>query len=166
VHGLLGTPARDLAAGALYRGSAVKIDLIVIHCSLTKVDQLIGADEIRRWHVEERGWNDIGYHYVIPRYGPLELGRPAFIEGAHVKGHNDNTIGICLVGGMGADGECEDNFPPGQGYRLGVLLNRLCKVIPNARIVGHRDLDPTRGCPCFDVQALCETFGLPYGGHP
>jgi len=144
----------------------VKIDLIVIHCSLTKVDQLIGADEIRRWHVEERGWHDIGYHYVITRAGRLEYGRPAFVKGAHVKGHNDNTIGICLVGGMGADGECEHNITQPQGYELARLLMQLYKVIPNARIVGHRDLDPTRGCPCFDIQELCQTLGLPYGVQP
>lgn len=141
----------------------MKIDLAVIHCSLTRVDQLIGAAEIRRWHVEERGWDDIGYHYVITRAGRLEYGRPAFVEGAHARGHNDASIGICLVGGMGSDGECEDNFTPPQMRRLASLLMHVRAVIPQARIVGHRDLDPERGCPCFDLRAYCHATGLPHG---
>ena len=146
----------------------MRIDLIVIHCSLTKADQLIGAAEIRRWHVEERGWNDIGYHYVIKRSGRLEHGRAAFVEGAHALGYNDVSIGICLVGGMGADGECENNFTRAQRRRLNQLLIRLNSLMPAARIVGHRDLDPTRGCPCFDVQEYCRVMSLPHGvqGEP
>lgn len=141
----------------------MKIDLIVIHCSLTKADQNIGANEIRLWHVNDNGWDDIGYHYVITRPGWLEIGRPAFVQGAHALAVNARSIGICLVGGLGADGECEDNFSVAQRNCLSEVLRMLLRLIPSARVVGHRDVDPTRGCPCFDLEGYCRDRGLPYG---
>lgn len=75
------------------------IQRVILHCSATRDSgDLIGADEIRRWHVEERGWSDIGYHYVIRRSGKLEYGRPEDISGAHTAGENHNSIGVCLIG--------------------------------------------------------------------
>ncbi len=82
-----------------------KIDEIVLHCSATREGQDISVETIRSWHVDGNGWSDIGYHAVIMLDGTLELGRPLERSGAHVKGHNRNTIGVCYIGGVEAHGQ-------------------------------------------------------------
>lgn len=130
------------------------IDLVVIHCSATPPDMDIGVSQIRRWHVNERGFADVGYHYVIRRDGKIEIGRPLEQIGAHVKGHNEKSIGICLIGGTNADDrrEAEFNFTMPQMMWLADLLNKLTQDYPAARLCGHRDLDPHKACPAFSVR--------------
>lgn len=130
------------------------IGLIVVHCSATPPDMDIGADDIRRWHVQGNGWSDIGYHYIIKRNGDIEKGRPDHISGAHVKGHNKGSLGVCLVGGVDKDNNADCNFTQNQFYALGVLLNRLKTDYDNPEIMGHRELDSGKACPSFDVQAF------------
>lgn len=128
------------------------IDLIVIHCSATPPDMDIGVSQIREWH-KDRGWRDIGYHFVDRRDGKIEIGRPLDQIGAHVKDHNETSIGICLVGGINAEGTAEFNFTMPQMVWLSDLLNKLARDYPEARICGHQDLDPGKDCPCFNVAA-------------
>lgn len=73
------------------------IDLIVLHCTASPDYLDIGVKEIRQWHLD-RGWSDIGYHYVVRRNGEIEAGRPEHIMGAHARGVNSRSIGICWVG--------------------------------------------------------------------
>lgn len=129
------------------------VDYLVVHCAATKSTMDIGATEIRRWH-KERGWFDIGYHYVIRRDGDVEKGRPDDQPGAHARGFNHNSLGICLVGGVGKDGKtAENNFTPEQFAALAVLLNQLLGFHPHALILGHRDLpNVAKACPSFDVR--------------
>jgi len=82
------------------------IDTVIVHCSATKPSMDIGVDVIRQWHMN-KGWSDIGYHYVIRRNGAVELGRDLDKDGdvdeeigAHAYGHNATSIGICLIGGV------------------------------------------------------------------
>ena len=89
----------------------MKKTMIIVHCADTLATMDIGVEEIRRWHVEERGWDDIGYANVIRRDGTIELGRDldgdgdvADEIGAHAAGFNAQSIGVCLVGGRGANG--------------------------------------------------------------
>jgi N-acetylmuramoyl-L-alanine amidase len=131
-----------------------EIDHIVIHCAATKAKMDIGADEIRQWH-KDKGWNDIGYHYVIRRNGEVEKGRDESIPGAHVAGHNKHTLGICLVGGLDDEGHPEPNFTDEQMLSLRDLVNqlRLKYALVNEAIVGHRDFPGvSKACPCFDVR--------------
>lgn len=128
----------------------IKTDTIVVHCAATKKHMDIGANEIRRWH-RERGWDDIGYHYVIRRGGDIEPGRAEHLVGAHVAGHNSTSIGICLVGGLSKDGGPEDNFTTMQRRSLRSLINTLLVKYPGCRVIGHRDLDPKKDCPSFNV---------------
>ena len=128
-----------------------KTNYIVIHCSYTPPTMDIGATEIDKWH-RERGWWGIGYHYIIRRDGTIEYGRPYDTIGAHVQGHNDDSIGICVVGGSTKSvDKAQDNFTVNQGIALHELLQQLKQLYPEATVVGHKDLDPTRECPCFDL---------------
>lgn len=128
------------------------IDKIVIHCSATKPELKITVKNIRRWHMEDNGWSDIGYHYVIGRDGLLEKGRDIDKVGAHVLGHNATSIGVCLVGGVDNQGSPRQNYTAYQYYTLKKLLDVLCVTFPNADIMGHNDLDSAKDCPCFDVR--------------
>lgn len=132
------------------------IDAIIIHCSYTYSSMDVDAAEIRRWHMEDNGWQDIGYHYVIKRDGTVETGRPVERAGAHVKGHNARSIGVCLVGGKGRLPDPGTNFTPAQWDSLRNLVVELKDRFPNAVIRGHYDYDKHKTCPTFDVKAWAE----------
>ena len=133
--------------------------MIVVHCSATKPSMDVGVKEIRDWHVNGNGWSDIGYAYVIRRNGALELGRDLDRDGnvdeetgAHAKGFNVNSIGICLVGGTGDCGKPDANYTIEQYIALDNLIHVIKRNNPITRVVGHRDLDPSKDCPCFNVK--------------
>lgn len=128
------------------------IKKIVIHCAATPPDMDIGAPEIRQWHLE-RGWDDIGYHYVIKRGGGVDFGRARDRSGAHVRGHNLDSIGICLVGGLNEARKPDANYTRKQLSALERIVNDLLREYPGAEVMGHRDLDPGKDCPCFDAGA-------------
>ena len=130
------------------------LDTIILHCSYTKPSMNIGAAEIRDWHVNTNGWADIGYHYIIRRDGVLETGRPLDQIGAHAKGHNTGTIGVCLVGGMSDAGKPDCNFTTVQWASLEELVVDLLEQhLDIMKVIGHRDVDDGKECPCFDVAA-------------
>jgi N-acetylmuramoyl-L-alanine amidase len=127
---------------------------IAIHCSATGEDMDVGVKEIDRWH-RQMGFFSIGYHYVIRRDGMLELGRDEGDIGAHVRGYNAVSIGICMVGGVNADdiSKAENNFTEAQFLRLRDLLVDLRVRYPDAEVLGHRDFpDVAKACPSFDVR--------------
>lgn len=125
------------------------IDTLIIHCSYTPPSMDIGVDEIREWHLRKR-WSDIGYHFVIRRDGAVETGRPIDVIGAHAKGHNEGSIGICLVGGMNDNGDADCNFTKWQWYQLIDLVEALRIAHGITKVIGHRDVSDKQ-CPCFDV---------------
>lgn len=129
-------------------------DFIVIHCAATKPSMDIGVHEIRLWH-HERGFLDIGYHFVIRRDGTVETGRPVDVMGAGVKGHNDDSVHICMVGGVSEDDVTipEDNFTEAQWDSLEETVSRMQRryVGQEPVIVGHNELDPNKACPSFNV---------------
>ena len=131
---------------------------LVIHCSATRADQEITAEHIRRWHVDDNSWSDIGYHWVIERDGKIQHGRHAQSQGAHVRGHNHESIGICLVGGMAENGDPEDNFTPEQWLVLEMLIEVLQVRYPAAQVVGHYYFTPYKTCPNFVVEHWLETI--------
>lgn len=129
-----------------------EIKAIVIHCAYTPPDMDVDAEEIRRWHVEERGWDDIGYHHVIKRDGTYEKGRPEETPGAHVYGHNQDTIGVCLAGGMDADRQNPDcNFTRQQWDKLEILVRSIRWQHGQIPVHGHREYDSSKACPTFDA---------------
>ncbi len=130
-----------------------KIDKIIVHCSATREGQHIDVDTIRDWHVNGRGWSDIGYHYVIYLDGTVHPGRPIERSGAHTKGQNSNSIGICYIGGVETDGKTpKDTRTPEQKAALDNLLFVLTDIFTNTTIHGHNEF-AAKACPSFDVQA-------------
>ena len=126
------------------------ITLLIVHCSAVRPGQRSSAKDIDGWH-REKGWNGIGYHYVVRRDGSIELGRPIEEVGAHCVGHNSHSIGICYEGGLNELGEEADTRTPEQKVALRKLLKELHGQFPKAMIVGHHDLNPGKKCPCYDV---------------
>lgn len=138
-------------------------DFLVIHCAATRPSQDIGAYEIDRWH-RAQGWACIGYHFVIRRDGTVEEGRDLEVIGAHVSGHNTNSVGICLAGGVSEEdvNVPENNFTPAQLKSLKGLLLDLRKKYPKAKIQGHRDFPKVaKACPSFDVRSWLKAEGIP-----
>ena len=127
------------------------ITLIVIHCSAVRPGQRSSAKDINDWHHDRGFQNGIGYHYVVRRDGSIEPGRPLEMIGAHVVGHNRHSIGICYEGGLNSFGKDADTRTPEQKVTLRKLLEELHRKFPKALIVGHRDLNPGKKCPCYDV---------------
>jgi N-acetylmuramoyl-L-alanine amidase len=138
------------------------VDYIFVHCAATPPDVDIGAKEIDRWH-RERGFFQIGYHWVIRRNGMTENGRDPTIPGAHCRGYNERSLAICLVGGCKRNGKVlvpENNFTDDQFVTLAEKLKELHAKFPNAKIVGHNEFDPGKACPSFDVQQWLATVPL------
>ncbi|NBI12154.1 N-acetylmuramoyl-L-alanine amidase [[Haemophilus] felis] len=166
-----------------------QITKVVIHCSATTNGKPLrnaretAAQAIDRWH-KDRGYKrpdagikrfnpnlkHIGYHAVIDTDGTIEFGREIGEIGAHVKGHNVGSIGICLVGGVGEGKEkYHGRYTEAQWHALSKLLITLAPQCSQAEIVGHRDLSPDlngdgtitpnewlKNCPCFDVREWLE----------
>lgn len=119
------------------------IKLLVVHCSDTENNKNIDVTDIHEMHLNF-GWDGIGYHKVILRSGKIENGRPEYWIGAHVKGKNDSSLGVCLIG--------RDKFTKKQFISLENILKKWKLLYPKAVIVGHRDTGKTKKtCPNFDV---------------
>ena len=126
-------------------------DYIVIHCAATKASMDIGLTEIRKWHVQDNGWRDVGYHYIIRRNGEVELGRSIRDTGAHAAGYNHKSVSVCMVGGMAEDNSSENNFTAQQWTALLDLVKQLKSNYPDADVIGHNEISE-KECPSFDVQ--------------
>ena len=119
------------------------IKLLVVHCSDSDDSKNLSALDIHKMHLKF-GWDGIGYHKIKKRSGKVENGRPEYWIGAHVKGKNDISLGVCLIG--------KNNFTRNQFISLERLLKKWKKSYPDAKIVGHRDTGNTKKtCPNFDV---------------
>ena len=144
---------------------ARKINLIVIHCSATKANQDYTPDQLRRDHLA-RGFNSAGYHFYVRKSGYRHIFRPIEEAGAHAKGYNAHSIGVCYEGGLADDGKGpKDTRNTQQKEALTALLTELKEMYPKARITGHRDLSPdldgdgviepnewVKWCPGFDAK--------------
>lgn len=134
-----------------------KIAKIVIHCSDSPDNIDIGVKEIRVWHTKKppagRGWSDIGYHYVIRRNGVVESGRyengDSILEGkeigAHVEGHNSDSLAICWVG----------KDKPTKEQKT-ALIRHTCFLmklhgLPVEQVYGHKEFNPGKTCPNLDM---------------
>ncbi|MCP3699130.1 MAG: N-acetylmuramoyl-L-alanine amidase [Aliivibrio sp.] len=128
------------------------IKKIVVHCSATREGQDISTETIRGWHVNQNGWSDIGYHYVVELDGKVVVGRDVAKVGAHTRGHNSDSIGVCYVGGVESDGKTpKDTRTDSQKLSLLNLITVLKSMYPDAIVYAHRDFS-TKACPSFDAK--------------
>lgn len=131
------------------------IDKIIIHCSATPPYRDVSAADIDRWH-RGRGWSGIGYNGVIRRDGRFEVGRDVDRVPAHAFGHNQTSIGICLIGGLADDNLPAAEYTKAQWAMLNRVISQLELQYPDAEIIGHRDVG-NKACPCFDVTRWLQT---------
>lgn len=123
---------------------------IIVHCSATPEGKDFTVSDIKRWHLE-RGFSDIGYHYVIYRDGSTHIGRSESVAGAHCTGHNTISIGVCYIGGMdSANKNPKDTRTQQQKDALLRLLKELKRRYPSAKIHSHKDF-ANKACPSFDA---------------
>ncbi|MGC6484841.1 MAG: N-acetylmuramoyl-L-alanine amidase [Candidatus Puniceispirillales bacterium] len=128
------------------------IRYLVVHCSDTPDDEMLTAGDIHAMHLGF-GWDGIGYHAVITRDGVIERGRPEYWVGAHVYGHNTESLGVCLIG--------RHDFTPAQMDALLVIMHDWKNRYPRAEICGHCDFDNTeKTCPNFDARDWARQKGL------
>jgi len=120
------------------------VNWIILHCSDSDVPAHDNIETIRAWHID-RGFSDCGYHFFIQKNGVTVKGRDEDKIGAHVMGHNKDSIGICLSG--------KKEFTEAQFKSLEILLIDLCSRydLQKMDILGHSDLDGKKTCPNFDV---------------
>lgn len=139
-----------------------EIKLIIIHCSDSDVPDHDKIETIRRWHTLRNfigpdgvsgTHDDVGYHYFIRKSGEVEKGRREEDVGAHVKGNNANSIGICLSG--------KEKFTKMQFDALEVLLIDLLGRydLDQTAILAHYELDPNKTCPNFNLSEWLNSLG-------
>lgn len=126
-----------------------------IHTSATREGMDFNANDIDRWH-KERGWNEIGYNYVIKLDGTIEVGRDINKIPASIKGHNKYAVAICYIGGLDKGGKPKDTRTIQQKASMSLLIERLRKRFPDAKLYGHCDL-AARDCPC--IPTLHDEYG-------
>ena len=144
-------------SGLLMNG-ADSVRFIVIHCSATRCDRDYPVEQLLRDH-KARGFRTIGYHFYIRRSGSVTQHRKLLEVGAHIRGLNRCSIGVCYEGGLDASGIPADTRTPEQKARLEELLWKLHKVFPQAIVAGHGELTGAReACPCFPCDEYRNLF--------
>ena len=128
-----------------------EITLIVVHCSDSPNGRPDTAEDIHAWH-QERGWDGIGYHEIIEIDGAVKHGRPHYWTGAHVGGHNTDSIGVCLIG--------TDFFTNNQHTALEDIIHDLRDRHPHAAIRGHYELNSNKTCPNIDMPRWLKARGI------
>lgn len=130
---------------------------VILHCTASGPKTTL--QDVIKWH-RARGFTTIGYHYLILNDGQIRNGRGWQEIGAHCEGHNSDSIGISLVGGN--DGKVLHRFSEAQMKSLRILLDGLELSFGKLPTKGHRDFNPGKSCPCFDVAAWLKDGTLTY----
>ncbi|MCD7925520.1 MAG: N-acetylmuramoyl-L-alanine amidase [Bacteroides sp.] len=128
-----------------------EVKYLIIHCSATRCNRDYTAEQLLRDH-KARGFRTVGYHFYVKRSGVITQHRRLLEVGAHCRPWNRCSIGICYEGGLDAEGHPADTRTQEQYEQLLLLLMKLKKLFPDARIRGHRDMPGSipKACPCFD----------------
>lgn len=131
------------------------LNRIILHCAATPEGREVSLDTIRKWHTDPppqgNGWSDIGYHYVIHLDGLTEIGRPVSIQGAHTSGENEDSIGVCYVGGVDKDLVPKDTMTVEQEISFVELVKSLRLTFGYLSVHGHNEYS-SKACPSFSVE--------------
>jgi len=123
---------------------------IILHCTATQLEQQVNVSKIDSWH-RNRGWSEIGYHYVLYLDGTIATGRDIRKQGAHAKGHNHDSVGVAYVGGLDNNLVPQDTMTMQQEMAFLHLVNSLRVVFGALSVHGHNEYS-SKACPSFDVQ--------------
>jgi len=136
-----------------------KVDKIIVHCSATREgDDSVDFEVIDKWH-KARGWKGCGYHFIVLMDGTVQRGRQINECGAHTKGLNCTSWGICYIGGVEKDGKTpKDTRTQKQKDSLEYLIYFLKLLSPQAKVHGHRDF-ANKACPSFDATEEYKDLG-------
>lgn len=128
------------------------INKIILHCSATKEGQEFNVNDIRDWH-KQRGFTDVGYHYIILLDGTIQEGRDIRTIGAHCKGLNYGSIGICYIGGLDENGKGKDTRTQEQKESLLKLIDELLITYDLSidNVFCHYQF-AKKLCPCFRIE--------------
>lgn len=132
---------------------------IIIHCSASRVDIDYSEDQMLKDHLAQ-GFRTIGYHYYIRKSGSVSQHRQHDEPGAHCRGFNNSSIGICYEGGLNEEGRVADTRTSEQIISLTILIRFLHRLYPSATILGHCDLNSQKKCPCFNVSIWLSSINL------
>ena len=134
-----------------------KINKVIVHCTATPEGRHTTVEDVRRWHLD-RGWSDIGYHYLVYLDGTVHEGRPVEIPGAHTKGQNKDSIGIAYVGGIDkVNFKAKDTRTEEQKEALVDMLEFFKIADPEVTIHGHNEF-ASKACPSFDAKTEYENI--------
>lgn len=161
-HQKFSSIGNDLTAD-VFKGDTYKtpreINQLVVHCTATPVGRKVSAKDVDNMHINRWGaTSGIGYHYLIAQDGTIEKGRWADYSGAHVKGHNSDTLGIAYAGGVDSNlNAVEDRITPKQRESLNELLALLADIygLRNKDVLGHREFRGVyKACPCLNMDSV------------
>ena len=127
-----------------------ELERIILHCTATRAGEQINVKQIDKWH-RDRGWSEIGYHYVLYADGTIATGRDIRKKGAHVKGHNHDSVGVAYVGGVDSNLVPQDTMTMQQEMAFLHLVNSLRVVFGDMSVHGHNEFS-SKACPSFNVQ--------------
>lgn len=127
-----------------------ELNRIILHCTATRAGQQVNVKQIDKWH-RDRGWSGVGYHYVIYANGEIATGRNIRKKGAHVKGHNHDSVGVAYVGGLDNNLVPQDTMTMPQEMAFLHLVNSLRVVFGDMSVHGHNEFS-SKSCPSFNVQ--------------
>ena len=131
------------------------IKQLIIHHSASSLDTT--AEMVARWHAARFKFG-IGYHRIVEGDGTPKDGRKLQRQGAHAKGSNGDSIGICVVGN-----NCnpDHRWTSAQDYALCELIWYFYKTWHDIRVVGHRDAPGAATlCPGVNMHDWCTDRGL------
>jgi N-acetylmuramoyl-L-alanine amidase len=139
------------------------INQVILHCTATTLERELSVQEIRGWHVIDRGWADIGYHFLIHQDGTIEKGRPIHKMGAHTFGNNFGSVGVAYCGGVIEKKTKttkkyvpKDTMTKEQESSFRELFKILSVIFGELKLRGHNDYSEKKACPSFKVN---EKFG-------
>ena len=142
----------------IYQEGKYPVHEVILHTSATPGNWHTGksvqdmVDAIRRWHVVDNGWSDIGYHRVVAPDGSIGIGRSLYKTGAHVRGRNRGTVGICMVPSVTHNGikTFDTYFTEAQRQAVKAYLKDLMELTEITKVSGHNDY-ANKECPGFKV---------------